>query len=181
MQKLVSREFNLANLKEITELVPSSFDYFVFYGTLLGFHREKNIIKDDGDIDFYIDTKHRKDLIEIIKYSNFEIKINNQDILQATKKFDKTQTYVDFYFYQNQDKNDYIYEAWTSKLKKVNLKVHIPKKYIFPIITSSLKNISVRIPNNTEACCRFIYGENFMIPSQKYTIYESLKNNNKSQ
>ena len=40
----------------------------IFYGTLLGYHREQNFIENDDDIDIILDENYYDKIMEIIKY-----------------------------------------------------------------------------------------------------------------
>ena len=49
----VPRERNLSNLKIVTQVLNQiDVEYFVRFGTLLGYIREQQIIENDDDIDF---------------------------------------------------------------------------------------------------------------------------------
>ena len=51
--------------------------YAVFFGTLLGIYRNKNLIKGDDDIDFLIHIEDKQKIINIFKNSKLEI---NQEL-----------------------------------------------------------------------------------------------------
>ena len=52
-KKEISISDMFKNLLHISKLI-NEFEYFVFFGTLLGLVRENNIIQGDDDIDFYV-------------------------------------------------------------------------------------------------------------------------------
>ena len=58
MFKPVSIEKNLNNLKYISDKL-INVEWFIFFGTLLGYTRENNILKNDDDIDIYVDVRFR--------------------------------------------------------------------------------------------------------------------------
>jgi hypothetical protein len=62
-----SRKYFLRLLRETLKIIPSNFDYFLMYGTLIGFCRERNILAWDTDVDIYMDDSHREDIIKIMK------------------------------------------------------------------------------------------------------------------
>ena len=49
--------------------------------------------------------------------------------------------------------------------------LHIPKKIIFPIKQGIINNIKINIPYNIDACCRYLYGDNYNIPLKKGSDY----------
>ena len=74
MFKPIAIEKNLNNLKYVAERL-SRVEWFIFFGTLLGYTRENNIIKNDDDIDIYVDLRFRDNIIEIFKNTelNFDV------------------------------------------------------------------------------------------------------------
>ena len=62
VDKNLNKNNLISVLKEISHL-----DYFIWFGTLLGFVRDNDIIENDDDIDLYIDSKHREEVIQIIE------------------------------------------------------------------------------------------------------------------
>ena len=49
-------ELNLNNLRSVFALI-SHLEAFIFFGTLLGYQRESNILPFDDDIDIYVNAK----------------------------------------------------------------------------------------------------------------------------
>ena len=82
------------------------FDPFVFYGTLLGIERDKNIIKGDDDIDILVDHNHKKQIIELLNQQDefTQNTKNANNFLQLCKVHEGTNTFVDIYFYINDKK-----------------------------------------------------------------------------
>lgn len=58
MIKPVPKELNLENLRYVSERI-ASFECAIFFGTILGYQREGNVIEDDDDIDIYVHIRHR--------------------------------------------------------------------------------------------------------------------------
>ena len=58
ISKNISVEENFLNLIYISNII-SELEYFVFFGTLLGLVREKNLIEND-EYELYVNIKHRK-------------------------------------------------------------------------------------------------------------------------
>jgi len=59
MFKPVSIEKNIKNLRYVSNKLVN-IEWFIFFGTLLGYTREKNILKNDDDIDIYVNIKSRE-------------------------------------------------------------------------------------------------------------------------
>ena len=103
----VNVEYNRNNLKYIANfLKKKEISYFIFFGTLLGITRDNDIIKNDDDVDIYINIKDREKLISVITQTDFLIDyslIQNQFkyFLQLSKIYNKNiNTYVELYFYE---------------------------------------------------------------------------------
>ena len=58
--KDIIQKLNLENLLLISKILRKK-RVFIFYGTLLGIVREKNILRGDDDIDILIDIKFKKE------------------------------------------------------------------------------------------------------------------------
>ena len=177
MFKPVSIEKNIENLRYVSKNL-SGVEWFIFFGTLLGYTRENNIIKNDDDIDIYVNIIFREDIIRIFKNTNLHFDLDNKPnlgpyFLQGTRILDNETTYIDFYFYNNDISKSFISEknnfsgAW--KLQANTM--HVPKSIIYPIQKSSLKDIDIFIPSNPDACCKFLYGKDWQIPLSKSTDY----------
>jgi phosphorylcholine metabolism protein LicD len=88
----VPAKLNRRNLVDITKLL-KDIDHCVFFGTLLGLNREGDIIKNDDDIDFLLEMRHRAGVINILKDSQFDIDLTRGEnstpfFLQATRPQD---------------------------------------------------------------------------------------------
>ena len=164
MKTPTSIKNNLKNLKELA-LKLEEIEYFLFFGTLLGFFRGGNIIDNDDDVDLLVNKKHHQEVLNILISSEYIININNEYIIQGIKIRDGSQTHIDFYFYEDSGK-DYIVEKWNffSRPYDSNFHLHIPKNMIYPIRSEKMQDFVCKIPKNTELCCSYLYGEKFMTP-----------------
>ena len=141
MFKKINRIYQLQNFKDIINLL-EGLEYFPFYGTLLGLVRENNILEMDDDIDILINKKHRKKLISIIeKYQGVKLDLNSwpnncsKHLLQATRKVNGIDTYIDFYLYDFKSKDDFVTDKWNieGRWEEENMHLKIPKELIFPL------------------------------------------------
>ena len=173
------QKINFQNLLTISSLI-KEIEYFIFYGTLLGIIREKNIIKHDDDIDFMVNHKSKKKLLKKMKLDNtFKInkKVSNNYFIQFIKKKDGLMSFVDFYFYIKDPKKDYIIDKhnWLGNIKDKRFSLHFPKKMIFPIVKSKKFNM----PRKPKLTCKYIYGDTWSKPLKKNTNYRPEIINNK--
>lgn len=174
MHGSVDKKYNLKNLEESIKLV-KDLDYFIFFGTLLGYRRERDILVGDDDIDIYVDIKHRSLMQErFLSQTYFNISIGSDPtFVQLKKNYSNVTTYADFYFYETFQDKDYIFESWTSRQPGVLgvTKINIPNKLVFPIKTvNDLQGLEVKVPADIDGCCQFIYGDTYMTPLKKENI-----------
>ena len=132
MNLAVDKEYNLKNLKDLTPFL-KNIEYFIFFGTLLGYHRDNSVIEWDDDIDFYVNIKHKDDIVSILEKLNVETSINHSHFVQGARLIDGNRTYIDFYFYEDLPDKYYILERWNFHGQPENerLHLHIPKDYIY--------------------------------------------------
>ena len=82
------QKLNFQNLKSVSNII-KNLEHFIFYGSLLGIIRDQNIIKNDDDVDFLINYKLKKKVLDKMKFDNsFKLneKISNKYFIQFTKK-----------------------------------------------------------------------------------------------
>lgn len=173
----VERKHNLNNLRYVSERI-SELEHFIFFGTLLGYQREDNVIEGDDDIDIYVDAIHRDEIEKIFENSELVIDSNirrnkSRHFLQGHRIIDEVSTYVDFYFYDGVSQADYVIEKWNflGRVNQSKNAIHVPKDILFPITKSDMQGISINIPQNPEACCAFLYGESWRTPMRKRAQY----------
>lgn len=131
-------------------------DYWVNYGTLLGFHREQNIIGHDIDIDFGCHERHYEEILANAhkldpKLSFYETtnRHNGPKLYMSLYGFD-----ADIYFYKEEEEHLISYEKTTWD----NYNAPIPKTQVFPTQELTIAKIPTRIPNQSEAYLKTIYG-----------------------
>ncbi len=175
---------NLKNLRDVTSHM-NDIDYFLFFGTLLGYCRDGDIIQGDDDVDLLVDRKYYNESIDILKRLGFNVNTsvwnkNYDGMVQGTRMVDGHLTHFDFYFYED-NSDDYIIEKWNffANPESSNSHLHIPKEIVYPIKTVDMKDFKCKVPSNVEECCKFLYGDRYMTPmimKEQYMV-EKLVNN----
>ena len=176
----VPQHLNSKNLTDFSNLF-AEIEHFIFFGTLLGIHREGDVLQKDDDIDFYIDITLRDKVINILEENNIYVDYDDwpnlsKNFLQIKKVHDGILTYIDIYFFENTNK-DYIQEKWNffGNLEDPSCNLHIPKHLIFPIEKHKYKDGYIYLPAKPENICKFLYGKNWRKPlSKKYAYKISL-------
>ena len=173
----ISREKNLENLKYISNRL-RDVTWFVFFGTLLGYTRENNILENDDDIDIYVDIRFREKIIDLFTNSDLNFDLSKKPnlgpyFLQGTRVLENEITYVDFYFYEYEKSKEFIIERnnFSGAWKIESNAMHIPKNIIFPVKRGGIQDIKIFIPNKPIKCCEFLYGKDWKIPLSKSKDY----------
>jgi len=183
--KQVTAEENFKNLIFFSNLI-KDLEHFVFFGTLLGLVREKNLIEGDDDVDFYVNMNEREKLISILKL-NFivvdeTLSVNkNKSFLQVFRFYNNVKFIIDFYFYDtNKDKFNII-EKWNfeggTHIQSKHLR--IPKIFIYPIKSNMINGHQFFFPSQPVLLCEFLYGPNWNVKMKKDEEYSIKVINNK--
>jgi hypothetical protein len=169
---------NRANLVTVSNLL-QDIDHFVFFGTLLGLTRERDIIEDDDDIDILAPIEKRNLIIEKI-YCIDAFKINNEKkcnqstyFLQVDSTINNRNSFIDFYFYENNPDEDFIIDRWNflGKSQNPECALHIPKKLIFPVSQEEFFGQKIKLPACRELLCEWLYGKSWLRPRKKNVSY----------
>lgn len=131
-------------------------DYWVNFGTLLGFYRENDIIGHDIDIDFGCHERHytqilknRDKLPSALTLCDTTNRHNGPKLYMSYKGFD-----ADIYFYKEEAGQLYSYEKTDWK----NYNAPISSEQVFPTKDFVIRGIHTCIPNNPEDYLKSIYG-----------------------
>ncbi|WP_421773377.1 LicD family protein [Gracilimonas sp.] len=151
-QKILWELFEYSNqfLREIEA------DYWVDFGTLLGFYRENNLISHDIDIDFGCHEKHYQFILDNLDKLPAELTIhdtssrhNGPKLYMSYKGFD-----ADIYFYREEGNQLFS----TEKTNWENYNAPHSKDQVFPLNDFEIKGIQTQVPYNPEAYLKTIYG-----------------------
>lgn len=169
----VPYEINKQNLLYICDLLQSyGINYTVFYGTMLGIHRDGKIIENDDDVDILISVSDYTKVLDVLKSKSVTLSEHVKRVfIQIQRIIDTTPSYIDIYFYY--DGGSYIIEPWNFCGKYNNKKthIHIPKNLIFPTHTFQYGDMVIKIPQAPEQLCQFLYGTNWRLPLTKNIDY----------
>ena len=166
---------NRKNLKFVSSLFELlNIEYTAFYGTLLGIHRDGDLILHDDDIDFLVNIKYDPLITSLFK--NPDIIPNGRYHGDETTFFQyrpEDDSYVDFYFYHSTPHN-YVIDKWNflAMPNNPNTDLFIPKTFL-ETQSVDMNGFKTRIPQDPEAACKFLYGERFRETLVKWKDYES--------
>ena len=162
---------NNNRIKEIDQLIVlckilSSFNvkYWLDFGTLLGFYRDKNIIEYDNDIDLCIEIDNNNKYsfsYEVLVYlqDNFYIKnyIENKYLSIVPKNSEFNLYSIDIYFYNvnNREKNLY-HELYPN--------LPIRSFFVDELETLELFNYKFNVPRYLDLFLNIRYGNDWQLP-----------------
>lgn len=151
-QKILWELFEYSNqfLREIEA------DYWVDFGTLLGFYRENDLIPHDIDIDFGCHEKHYQFILDNLDKLPAELTMHDTSsrhkgpkLYMSYKGFD-----ADIYFYREEGNQLFS----TEKTNWENYNAPHSKDQVFPLNDFEIKGIQTQVPYNPEAYLKTIYG-----------------------
>ena len=155
----------------------AEFEHFVFFGSLLGLHRDGQPILGDDDVDFYVckdDLDGLKATLEangiIIDYSK---KPNDSGcFIQFEGVISGILVRVDFYLYEKQ--SDHILEKWNFMGDSSNPDFHmrVPNALIYPLTEHIFEDTVIPFPAQPDEICRFLYGPTWRQPRKKGSEYK---------
>lgn len=180
MRAAVDTDLNRQNLIIVATCL-LELEYIPFYGTLLGLTRGGDIIEGDDDIDFILDVSERENVIHLLRSTAIEIDVREERntskyFLQGKRTIEGVDTYVDFYFFENNPKNGYLVEKWNFFAEPQNSSkaIHIPKNLIYPLKQRNIFGIDLLFPQHPELCCEFLYGKDWRTPRAKERDYRTV-------
>jgi len=181
---MAKQDLTLESLSECFNFTVSKLNdvvqYAVFFGTLLGIYRNKNLIKGDDDIDFLIHIEDKQKIINIFKNSKLEI---NQELninqskyfLQGQYKYKDSVCLVDFYFYETLNSKKVILKSFRGPVQhKKRYWLYFDNLDLFPFRKLETKNLGTfTIPNNSQKIINHLYGPYWQIkmPKKDYLMF----------
>lgn len=151
--------------------------FWLDYGTLLGYYRNKDFIKHDNDIDIGIKIEDSKYINKILTSTGFKLVhrfTTSTGGLEECYKYKNTCVDVFYYDTDTAKNSRFCYEYYVLptifKFKRKRYKCTV-KRYDFPIsdfVKVDFKNVKVYIPTFVEKYLELLYGKNFMIPDPNH-------------
>jgi hypothetical protein len=170
MDDPIHREYNLNIFRLISPLI-KSMEYFIFFGTLLGYQREGNILEYDDDVDIFLNFQHKEDILKVLELTELTLSINTDFLIQATLKDDHVISYLDFYLYRKRE--SYLEEYWNFGGMDGSDSLQVPLDITLPTFDSFISDIPVKVPSKPKDCCIYLYGQQFMKPLIKNKDYKT--------
>lgn len=162
------KENNIMLLKyTIPILNDNNISYWLTDGTLLGCHREHDIIEGDDDVDILIMEEDFQKAIELL----------NKDLPLFMSKLDPLAELATTSLNNKSGDNTYLGKIDFNKTFKENdiiYKLEDGKRYeyeyndIFPLKEVDFLELKVKIPKNTPKILEKIYGSDYMTPRAHY-------------
>lgn len=131
-------------------------DYWLDFGTLLGFYRENDILPHDIDVDF---GAHERDFLKIwnarhqlpagFTMYDTSFRHNGPKLYVTFKGFD-----ADVYFYS--ERTGHLQS--TEKARYANEMQEVPKELIYPLKSATFLGKTTKVPADTKAYLEFVYG-----------------------
>lgn len=175
---MVSRATNEDNLRFFSSLL-ADIEHFACFGTLLGLVRDNKVIEWDDDVDIYVNSAARTDLLQALQRAGIAVPLDvfpntTPYFLQVQRTVRGEVGLVDFYFYDADADPDYIWEKWNfaGRYRKAYAAIKIPKKIIYPIERKFYEGIEVSMPCDAAELCIFLYGKSWNKPMAKGTEYK---------
>jgi len=182
MIKPVSKEINKKNLLEVCQILNDNhIDYSLFYGTALGIQREGDILSHDDDIDIIVNHLEINRIDSLFLSTEFKKTVFVPGtFLQISRVVNGEISYVDFYSYQELDQNTLV-DKWNFRgiLNNPNTYLHIPKNLLLPTKEYKYDKCIIRIPNDIDKICSFLYGTRYREKLIKEVDYTTNVVNNK--
>lgn len=131
-------------------------EYWLVYGTLLGYYRNGGLIKGDRDIDFGASEKE----YETIREARAELP-DGFRMFDTSHKHGGPKLYVvsstgweaDIYFYRDRDGQLQVYE----NSPNTGDTMPFPREYVYPLKAATFLGKPTNVPNDAEAYLRHTY------------------------
>ncbi|MEC4802802.1 MAG: LicD family protein [Jaaginema sp. PMC 1079.18] len=129
-------------------------EYWIAYGTLLGYYREQNLIPGDGDVDFGLSEQYYQTIWQARNQLPQGFQMYDTSCYHFGPKLYITHDgwEADLYFYQDRGNQLQSYEN-----AKICYRKSFPKTYIYPLQQANFLEEVTWIPQQTEALLTHTY------------------------
>lgn len=153
--------------------------FWLEFGTLLGYYREHDIIKHDDDLDIGVFLSDSGKIKKALTENGFKlIREFRADDGGLEECYRYLHTSIDIFYFRNTDDNSSIYTySFKSPVFPIKKK-HLNKTLKMSVLKTTLKNYgferavfkdcNVYIPSKPEEQLKALYGENFMVPDPSF-------------
>lgn len=178
----IRRAFFLEEGEELLNKLANSLNnarilFWLDYGTLLGYYRDKDFIKHDNDLDIGAKIEDAAKIRSVLTANGFrlvhEYHSSNGGIEECYKYL---HTCVDVFYYKEDLEKQTIY--CTSYVTRRHIFSSFRKNFTcwvkrvdFPLMnftTVKFKGVNVLVPEYTQTYLKCVYGEHFMTPDPSY-------------
>ena len=150
-------------------LKPLNINFILFYGTLLGYHRESNFIEGDDDIDTLVSIKEFNEIEQFLMKNTNPLIRYNQIIYSKTKREIPNVLQINY-----KDLGPFDICGYALQGDSIFLEVdHLFYKFsdIFPLKTVRFRGFVVSIPSDVEKIIILTYGNYWKTPKIKHIEY----------
>ena len=145
-------------------------DYWIDFGTLLGFYRQGEFLETDPDIDIGVKREDQDKIFdaicEIRKYYNVSVRVENGYL--AGYKIYCEDTWIDIAFYfKYEDKRIWTISQWEQVMV-------FDEKYFNELQELEVKGVKFKVPNHLEELMVLKYGEDWrrpFAPGEEYDLH----------
>jgi predicted nucleotidyltransferase len=154
-------------------LQKSGVEMILFYGSLLGYHRESNFIEGDDDVDVLVSRAQYEKLVDYLKFITRSF---------ITRKMYKSEKLTFNYMYEKHLLQIYhngigpfdifVYESLEDNIliKACQNQIY-PKSVIFPTVPVTFNEFVISVPADVEQTILLTYGKDWRIPQVKFVDY----------
>jgi phosphorylcholine metabolism protein LicD len=162
----LSKRFKfLCDIKQVLD--DNKVEFWVDFGTLLGFYRQSDFLETDPDIDIGVKREEQDKVIKVIKeLKDYNITTRIENGCLAGYKVHCEDTWIDIAFYfKCGDKRIWQISQWDKVMV-------FDEKYFNELQDLEVKGVKFKIPNHIEELMVLKYGENWRTPFKAGEEYD---------